>query len=144
ADFVVKPAAAPEPDTIRVGARAGSQRRGAQVHHAVALDGNGGAVTGLTVLAILGDGNAYVPGSAKLDGAPLDDPQLTGGFATCGLPGAAAEWRRVLAFDTPPDACDGDGGSIRFVTRFSAGDGTARTAPATSRWSCDGPPDPDP
>src|SRR5690606_30951194 len=49
ADFVVKPAAAPEPDTIRVGARAGSQRRGAQVHHAVALDGNGGAVTGLTV-----------------------------------------------------------------------------------------------
>ncbi|HET7655378.1 MAG TPA: hypothetical protein VFK18_00085, partial [Luteimonas sp.] len=60
------------------------------------------------------------------------------------LPDPGAEWSRVLAFDTTSDGCEGDGGSIRFVTSFDAAGRTARTAPATSRWPCDGPPGPDP
>ena len=139
ADFFVAPAA---PATVKVGVKARAEASGARMRHVVELDGSGGAVSSLKVLAILAKGAAYVAGSARLDGQPVPEPEITGNFATFRLPDPGADWARTLAFEVAPGECDGDGdgGGTRLVAMFEAGGGSGRTPPAEVRWRCDGAP----
>ena len=93
----------------------------------------------MNVLAILGGAATYVPGSAKVDGVAVPDPEVTGNFATFRLEDAPAAWTRSLVFETSGE-CTGEGQSLKAIAMFDAGGGGARTPPAESRWRCDGSP----
>lgn len=138
ADFFVASASPMPAGGPKVGVRMTTEGADGHQRHTVHLDGTGGAVSGLTVLAILGEDNAYVPGSAHLDGKTLPDPQLTGGFATFRLEDPGAEWTRILVFDTSSNECGEEDKTTRVVASFESGGGMARTPPAESRWRCDG------
>ncbi|WP_226701810.1 OmpA family protein [Microbulbifer elongatus] len=75
--------------------------------HTVALDTSGGTFTNLRVTAMLPEGLRYLPGTARLDGEPVDDPRQSGVVLMWRLPDAtglpqsnSAPYARQFTFET--------------------------------------------
>ncbi|HET7922568.1 MAG TPA: OmpA family protein, partial [Gammaproteobacteria bacterium] len=72
---------------------------GDEVHSTVELAASGVPVTRLSVTVMLPDELSLVPGSATLDGKPIEDPQDMSGALVFRLPDAAAGWHGTLGFE---------------------------------------------
>ena len=81
------------------------------LRHRVDVDGGPVPVRNLRVSVVLPEGAAYVRGTARVDGAVIEDPQVENGVATFRLGDVGANWRHAIVFVTrlpdvppPPDA----------------------------------------
>lgn len=70
--------------------------------HRIEVDGDA-AASGTKVSVAIPEGTVYRPGSARLDGQAMAEPQLAEGTVVLALPDApAGSWQRVLEFETQP------------------------------------------
>lgn len=79
------------------------------IRNTVDIDGGIVPVDNVRVLAVLPPDAAVVPGSAKLDGVPIEDPEVRGYFAIFRLGDLGADWQRQIVFDTTAGMCSDEG-----------------------------------
>ncbi|HET7675896.1 MAG TPA: OmpA family protein, partial [Gammaproteobacteria bacterium] len=97
ADFHVRKLPPPEG---HVSLQLRQQGDGARVHNRVELNADKVPVKHLSVTVLLPATLHYIPGTAKLGGKPLPDPQDMGGALIFRLDDRSAGWHGELAFDT--------------------------------------------
>jgi uncharacterized repeat protein (TIGR01451 family) len=111
------------------------------IRNTVDVDGGAVPVGNLRILAILPSGATVVPGSARLDGTPMPDPEVKGNFAIFRLDDPGVNWQRQVVFDATPGECGADGYRGRVSALFDHGgtNGRTPTSEATTRCTGSGP-----
>jgi uncharacterized repeat protein (TIGR01451 family) len=138
ADFALRPKA---PQAGELGARLRAERiDGGKLRYTAEFDGGAIAVAKLRAMLQLPDGARLVPGSARIDGATVADPELTSGIAVFDLGDPGTGWRRSLRVDVDAGAaCPPAGLAAKLVGTFEAGGTRGRTTPAEANLTCPAP-----
>ena len=130
-----------QPRPAQVGIRLAVETDGSADRLAVDLDAGAVGVQALRAMLVLPEGARYVPGSARFDGAPVPDPQITENVAIFPLGDQGATWQRTLELSVERGACSDTGNEFKAVALFdSGGSPGSRTPPARLVVPCEGPP----
>ncbi len=74
----------------------------------VELRGNGVPVRDVRIISLLPEGVVYQPGTSRLDGEPLADPEITENVVTHRLDDPSGRWARVLSFEGAVESAEPD------------------------------------
>ncbi|MDH3589797.1 MAG: OmpA family protein, partial [Gammaproteobacteria bacterium] len=106
ADFHLRPLPSP---TGEVSLSLTSATAAQDVIYTLGVFGNGVAVSNVKAMLMMPDDVFYVPGSARLDGARIGDPAVSGNLLTFALADAGGDpWERNIRFRALPGAVAGE------------------------------------